>query len=437
MMNLQVEVWRLTATASLYDRLSEVLPDRPLLPMVDTITLQRRPDTDWSFCRFFHIVFGPQLRILELTEPMFRPHKATLHSMRDMADRTPEERSVATMLVNFSRRASGLQEFTLSFGPSSHLTVCSLSNMLCNLRELISVRIFPNNFPLASGTITHLAVLPGSQSLQFTADTTAGIAEDADLRVRSKGESLFPSLSFLEVTIHPFALLSKFLRCISFPNLIFLLISFPGAVPRANIDPLIGAIAAMPCKTRLDCIGIIVADVFEGAAGVDDGLLERMAVALPQLVRIELGVDSPWATPPRRIEQYEFQLNHILNPLGPWANPRATLRGLLAFSRACPSIEMLGTEVYAVLPPASAPQVRLAPRRAVRTLLIGLSPIENPERVAAFLGVSFPHIRLVEDEEGEGDHHGPERAKWWAPHRHRRRTEAVQDLMPYFAALRG
>ncbi|CDO76159.1 hypothetical protein BN946_scf184740.g2 [Trametes cinnabarina] len=77
-----------------------------------------------------------------------------------------------------------------------------------------------------------------------------------------------------------------------------------------------------------------------------------------------------------------------------WRRPRATILGLLTFAWLSPRLSVLGVEFdtdLSKLPPART-ELRLmlgVPRGALQ---VGLSPIEDPVAVAAFLSDSFPSL---------------------------------------------
>ncbi|KAI0667656.1 hypothetical protein C8Q78DRAFT_1175199 [Trametes maxima] len=142
-----------------------------------------------------------------------------------------------------------------------------------------------------------------------------------------------------------------------------------------------------------------------------------------------------------------------------WIKPRATLFGLIAFAQRCPCIDMLGFELNAdlsTLPPArleTRPMLG-APCSPLDTLNVGLSPIEDPYVVAAFLADSFPRlgdiqsawedmelesIRGGDDDDGDDGPGGDlvERERWSIARTYRVRWEKVLKLVPKFASIRA
>ncbi|OJT15966.1 hypothetical protein TRAPUB_8789 [Trametes pubescens] len=124
------------------------------------------------------------------------------------------------------------------------------------------------------------------------------------------------------------------------------------------------------------------------------------------------------------------------DPAKTWPKPRATLFGLLAFAQHCPHMCGITVELDADL--SRVPPSRLeactrlgAPHAAFKSLYVGLSPVEDPYAVAAFLSDSFPEIDDLEDDwrnlkEYEGD-----------ALKFGERWEAVYELIPKFAAVRS
>ncbi|KAJ6532301.1 hypothetical protein DFH09DRAFT_993759 [Mycena vulgaris] len=77
---------------------------------------------------------------------------------------------------------------------------------------------------------------------------------------------------------------------------------------------------------------------------------------------------------------------------------RVTLEGVSAFAEHCPSLHTLAIVFDATSGPKLRPTTttrRAAPSR-LRTFNVGLSPINNPARVAVFLSVIFPKLRWIE-----------------------------------------
>lgn len=149
---------------------------------------------------------------------------------------------------------------------------------------------------------------------------------------------------------------------------------------------------------------------------VDDALLEACAKAWPALNVLKLGFDDPWGL----LAEGDFTDNNwhdanggtsqhpssgrtIREVLPPgtknadsadvWRKPRATLFGLIALTQRCPELRVLLVELNASLkavPPALLEARPSGPRGApmpvrINRLDVGLSPIEDPYAVAAFL----------------------------------------------------
>ncbi|OJT15969.1 hypothetical protein TRAPUB_8792 [Trametes pubescens] len=211
---------------------------------------------------------------------------------------------------------------------------------------------------------------------------------------------------------------------------------------------------------------------------LDDALLESFGLAWPKLRLLNLGAPSPWGTfvtdvrvgevhdfPPFVVRQLappqdgagddsdsdgdeEFD---DIEMMGAWSHPRVTLLGLLAFAAHVPFLAELGLDSFdATL--AAVPLARLEQRPArgvvhgaLRTLHVGLSPIENPWAVAAVLSDAFPGLvevdclwkLLEEDDEDDVDRDGPERAWWSLQKRYGTRWERVGELVQKFVKVRS
>ncbi|EIW59339.1 uncharacterized protein TRAVEDRAFT_122287 [Trametes versicolor FP-101664 SS1] len=134
-----------------------------------------------------------------------------------------------------------------------------------------------------------------------------------------------------------------------------------------------------------------------------------------------------------------------------WTRPRTTLAGLATVARLCPKLDWLGWELDAsldALPPARLerrPGLGMVPRH-VFTLNVGLSPIEDPWAVAAFLSDIFPWLESIDhgwkalefdQPDGQIDQWGLEREGWSLPKRYGVRWENARALIAKFAKIRG
>ncbi|OJT03950.1 hypothetical protein TRAPUB_5364, partial [Trametes pubescens] len=146
---------------------------------------------------------------------------------------------------------------------------------------------------------------------------------------------------------------------------------------------------------------------------VDNALLERLGAVRPTITHLILGARTPWGIWPG----YDIRVGGIckapddgdgdgadeaIAPLDTWTKPRATLLGLLAFTRHCPRLAVLGVEcnaTLAVVPPAllETRPARGAPPHPLDMLIVGLSLIVDPWAVAAVLSDMLP-VSLVINE---------------------------------------
>ncbi|KAL1950457.1 hypothetical protein VTO73DRAFT_5581 [Trametes versicolor] len=251
-------------------------------------------------------------------------------------------------------------------------------------------------------------------------------------------------------------------------------------------DP-IGAVALEPL-TALRSLEDVMLDI-HCPLDMDDALLERLGAAWPQLERLIIGTHSPWGKLASDICVGEVRevradtkngdsrdpevAHHADAPavgapdgdedegddneeadnededvgmMDAWTKPRATLLGVLAFTRHTPRLAVLGLEFDASL--SFVPRAHLTTRvtrRPLDTLFVGLSPIVDPWVVAAVLSDAFPEFAEVEngwealetEEDDElGDIDGPERAGWSPARLYGARWEKVCDLVPRFAKVR-
>ncbi|OJT07272.1 hypothetical protein TRAPUB_1869 [Trametes pubescens] len=248
----------------------------------------------------------------------------------------------------------------------------------------------------------------------------------------------------------------------------------PRPIGRVALEPLL----AMPA---IDDIMLEIHCPFD----VDDALLEAFAKAWPKLDRLGLGAyTGSWGLmtegdfaedghdPHAIASQHD---GHAADPVtsilrgrqntdntNVWRKPRATLFGLLAFARHCPYAAVLQFELTASLrsiPPAlleARPTQTPGPRTPlmINGLYVGLSPIQDPYAVAAFLsdwvsGIDeiqdgwedMMHIDSDEDEDDEaddGDEDEDDEVLGWpyVARIYHGRWQMVQRLIPMFAAVR-
>ncbi|OJT09902.1 hypothetical protein TRAPUB_13645 [Trametes pubescens] len=211
---------------------------------------------------------------------------------------------------------------------------------------------------------------------------------------------------------------------------------------------------------------------------VDDTLLGTFATTWPHMDRLILGTSRTWGmistrdfpydagdvdddgTPDAKEDELAADIarGHAVadatlgpphEPLdsAPSRSPRATLFGLRALAARNPDLDVLGLELTTnVSAGLELPRERAPARRALDTLSVGLSPIEDPFAVAAFLSHSFVEIARVEsswEEEMEGDEEDEleedlfvEREGWSDARLFRRRWLAVEMLVPMFEEIR-
>ncbi|EIW59264.1 uncharacterized protein TRAVEDRAFT_46572 [Trametes versicolor FP-101664 SS1] len=138
-----------------------------------------------------------------------------------------------------------------------------------------------------------------------------------------------------------------------------------------------------------------------------------------------------------------------------WRRPRVTLTGLARFIAICPFLDFLGVEFDAdasSIPPNewTTPPMSdvLPPKGYVYSpfyICAGLSPIDDPYAVAAFLSntlckfsnvpVFFEPLKSVEPDENDED--DSEEEEWWSRARkYRTRWKKFTKLFPKFVAIR-
>ncbi|EIW59257.1 uncharacterized protein TRAVEDRAFT_46566 [Trametes versicolor FP-101664 SS1] len=131
-----------------------------------------------------------------------------------------------------------------------------------------------------------------------------------------------------------------------------------------------------------------------------------------------------------------------------WRKPRATLPGLVRFIADCRYLDSLGVEVNAdtsfivVSPRARRPWLGRKPYPTLSCLALGLSPIDDPYAVAAYLSHALRDIKEVESswlslEPDVPEHIQPIEREWWSWARKQRvRWEMVPAVLPSFAGIR-
>ncbi|KAI0647793.1 hypothetical protein C8Q79DRAFT_1008204 [Trametes meyenii] len=232
-------------------------------------------------------------------------------------------------------------------------------------------------------------------------------------------------------------------------------------------------------KSLLSLVGIrdLVLDI-HSPHHIDDALLARIAATWPRLTRLKFGGLFPWGALPsdKHVDPHEALFDeqadtevahwglpedwvradgpstawptHISrdpNPLRAWSLPPATLSGVLTFLRDCPDITELGVEVDAQpLYESPSTPIHAAQRCAMERLHVGLSPVGDPYTVAAILSDAFPSVheiksgwRDLEDHSGQRIHSIRRDQEDWASAKlYRMQWQTVQELVPYFAAVR-
>ncbi|KAL1950557.1 hypothetical protein VTO73DRAFT_5681 [Trametes versicolor] len=491
------------AAPSAYDTLAKALKTRPLFPNIEAIRFISNDITPMGAFRAFHVLFGPKLRKLDIYS-FEGPPRGLGPAGPPMAQ--ADQEAFAAMVQRLRELSPRLQELALSLRPGGSTIASAVSAVVPDLKDLTCLRLADGTVPISSAAFAHLARLPNLKTLDFRTDDSPWADTPKLLSCSGNAEeTLFPALRELHITAPTLALPIQLLRLVESPHIVSLYIDALKVVLRSQIRPLFTAIGSMPAREHIKelCVEVRVARSHTLAPllaltrlidlmlnircpfDVDDALLAAFATAWPHLDRLILGTTRSWGVFSTRDFPYgagdvddapdatEEELaadvarghsvaDPVLQPMheprngGPCREPRATLFGLRALAARAPYLDVLGLELDAMtagVPPArlELPRERAPARRVLDTLAVGLSPIDDPFAVAAFLSHSFVEIANLEssweemeedgeddddDDDDDGEDEFVEREGWSEARLFRRRWQAVERLLLMFEQIR-
>ncbi|KAI9058492.1 hypothetical protein FKP32DRAFT_1597589 [Trametes sanguinea] len=471
------------AAPSVYDVLATFLQGQPLCPNIKLLRYYHRNSMPLSVFRSFHILFGPQLQEVDLGSRNILPV-----NRREDGD----DEHCANMLRMLKARASTLRKLQITLNLSGNLMQSAVTPLVCALTNpnLVSVQL-ARGLPLEPEAFFYLGSLPSLQvlSVGVNDDTwTTYLASDP----HENSHSLFPSLRKLQILVRTLAVPIKLLSFVVSPKLNELNVTAYGRVLRHELCPVFTAIASIPSsRSNLITLFVRIEDVLRGTQAVPDAdptarsrwseadhipdpigekTLEPL-LAMTQLEDITLEIDCPfdiddalmrrfaasWRNLNRLGLKSDFPVSEYpegsVNQLDFWRTPRASIASLQAFAELCPKLTVLSVEFDANL--AKVPRWLREPRpqyttplRPLTTLCVGLSTIQDPLSVAAFLSAWFPSLLDVyhgwdaleedddEDSDAEREDSIIEYDDWSEERAARVRWERVQYLIAQFAEIR-
>ncbi len=501
--HIPYEVSRYQAAPSAYGFLSDVLQSEPLLPNVEVVQHHSLDSEDYpEIFRSLHILFGPRLHTLDLMGRAlgrFPPYRDNL----PLLDKVDSEDAITSMLSKVKDLSPGLRELNLFLDPSSRAIAAAVSSIMCDLNHLTAVYLSSEHIPITPHVFVHLALLPNLHVLACSSDRTFWKKSDFGPLPYTMPGRTFPALRTLKLTTPTLHLPTQFLRFVTSRSFAELTVKALDKVPRREIRQLFSALAALPSHRTFHTLSVDVEKVVRSDGrtdiapspicqktlaplwdleklrelyldihcpfDVDDALLRKISRTWFDVTSLVLGTTNPWGVhesdapvdDPHNTHTTRTGLNgdgghpnadgdaaeDDAMPAG-WRRPRVTLPGLVRFVADCDRLDSLGVEVDAdtsfvvVDPRTRRPWCGRKPHPTLSCLALGLSPIDDPYAVAAYLSYALREIKEVENswislEREVLEDNQPVEREWWSRARkYCIRWETVPTVLPSFATIR-
>ncbi|KAI9068347.1 hypothetical protein FKP32DRAFT_1642490 [Trametes sanguinea] len=500
------------AAPSVYDVLAKLLQGRPLFPNMKSLRYMRPGSTPLSIFRSFHILLGPQLQKVYISSSHNNllpigvrdnndeddKYSAGLLSM--LEEKAPALRKVSIILAPSGNLVkSALAPFVRCLTNANLVSVQLVRDLPIDPESFFRLGALPRLRALTvdakhSAWATDLAsdlhhdnlnrsFFPSLRKLQILGSTLATptkllsyvsspvlkeLCIDASEDVpRQELHPLFVAIAALPSGRSRLAALAVRIGVVA-----------RGDQPVADADPA-ARVRWAHADDAPDPIGEKTLEPLLGMAQLedvtlhipcpfdfDDHLLRRCASSWPEINRLILG--DVYAISEYADLQNDPGAESAANEAGKqgnagegdasfrpsfWRRPQASILTLEAFAMHCPKLVILGLEVVADLArlPRRLRERRPPPaleRHPLNTLFVGLSPIDDPLCVAAFLSDWFPCLaeihnsweEVVSDEESSDsdEEDGILEQQHWSYERAARvRWERVETLVSQFIEIRS
>ncbi|KAI0669270.1 hypothetical protein C8Q78DRAFT_1080554 [Trametes maxima] len=465
------------AGLGVYETLGELLGGRTLLPNLHTLHLDLSSpgqSADTALPYLGRVCLGPQLRRFSLSRVMVftRTWDQPTRPAEVIERRALEDGRICETLAALCETCPRLDGLGFEWALTSQPVIAGTRRTVLSQKNLTSLVLPLTSVPLGGEVFAHLARLPCLAFLQCYLGRTVfdGSREHTLLKLEGP-DALFPALRTSKFGGQTFAMFSELLQSMSLLHLEDLVLSILEETPRrSDVDDLFRTVGALrgknirtirisgvanpyvpddqqPTSALIDEYTLEPLLALRGIrelevdvpcpCEIDDLLLARIAVAWPQLSRLELGVRTPWGTGSSSAQRACGRLR-VREP------PPATLTGLLTLARACPNTTVLGVEFDADPRRKVDPPVHTAPSCKAETLRVGLSLINDPYGVAAYLSHAFPHVRKIESRwdllerklVNSAEDSEEEQRKRSSAATYRKQWVRVRQLIPQFVAIR-
>ncbi|KAJ7782571.1 hypothetical protein DFH07DRAFT_791174 [Mycena maculata] len=375
-----IENGQLPVTAEIYATLSVSLPKYPLFPNLRHLTWSTRDDV----FPYIRILVGDKLKSIVLSMQGSKTIRSSL--LLSLTTSHPTLTHVEFVTVN-----------------NPPMIIQAIHSAICSWNHLEKLR--SNTLDLPS--MLHLARLPNLKSLRldhFPSYSTT--TKELEARVASTGPAFAPLREFivysdpiLDITsfldvIEPDALdkiqlsieaptvtedwqtLNASLACKSSKTLTELSLRENFSYDHEIPDSLERMLTTDSLRPLLSFANLVEVAVVAGhGIDLDDAFLEEMALAWPQLQKLDL---SPGCQSARYV-------------------PQITLAGLIPLAQHCPSLASLALVMNAtdVDPFVKEKPGRGITNRSLVDLNVVESPLTSPGAVASFLSAIFPNLQRV------------------------------------------
>ncbi|KAI0655370.1 hypothetical protein C8Q70DRAFT_426747 [Cubamyces menziesii] len=450
----------LLAAPMVYTTLARVLATSPLCPSLCRLHYDRGELTPFSVFRGLYILFSSTLKHFFVSsseqrgEESRRRRRLSLDELYTQSNPAEDEGTLCDMLAKLRERSPHMQSFYVIVEPSTSAMISATLAAIFDFRQLVTLdyhTVLEGGQYLANPAfIAHCAQLPCLRDLRIEIDDTSW-PSDWRLQVapsQTDASLSFPRLRQFNVVVKTLALLTDLLPYVGFPILEELSVYAVGNIPRDEFHPFFAAVAALPAQHTLRSFHLTATKSVVSSAAtssgcymhpspigaetlepmlvmshlqcfvvflrcpydIDDTLLRRMALAWPELTKLEF-LRNPYHEPNPSQRQCTIDQNcqddqfgvyrlggtgvdgggfdcTVGPPKGVWCRPRATLLGLFYLAQHCAGLGEIALDIdanTAIMPPGRALESSVGRRPCLKMLSLGYSPVEDPDAVAAFL----------------------------------------------------
>ncbi|KAI1798257.1 hypothetical protein LXA43DRAFT_1078464 [Ganoderma leucocontextum] len=386
---------------NILDALAIHFPPGTLLPNIRTLR-----------CRWFTSMSSETYQLL-LLQALVGPKLRSLHlicSVRAPSQAHPEPPGPDNLdcMRTLPRICPALSELTIRADlDSSAPHIAVLSDVIRGFQDLTSVVV--RGIPLDFEAILHLATLRNLKTLHANPSDSIIKANYQSLISTSTGvQTYFPSLQMLHLNNRFLFLCTLLLTIVSSPVLdAVTFTTSPVFGFYCTSKDVTDLCVELSRHTSLTSITVAVHSMLTGACL--DRTTFKPLLLLPNVRHLDINVGhmiaidnaflNDMALAWRKLVRLEFCVEHPCCDRDGYS-PATTLLGLIPFALLCPELEVLGIPIntdMSTMPPNLLERCpgRGAVASNVYQLEVGLSIVNDPVPVAAFLSDLFPNLRRV------------------------------------------